>query len=108
MSPHEIIRAAYNGTIPDGMRMPEKLLYERAKNICMRYGLGILSAADATQLKTEILREYRGDQVQYDNLIDSQMRQAKLWKDIELTATAYINEHSLDAADKLIKRLYNL
>lgn len=106
MTATEIVRAAYNGVVLDGMRMPEKLLYERTKNICMRYGLGILPPETATEMKLEAMREYKRDATLYDGLIETQTRSARLWADIELLSSAYIKDRTLENADALVKRLY--
>lgn len=109
MTTDDIVLAAYNSTLPNGvMRLPERLLYQTVKCISLQYKAGQLSKQDATDLKANAISDYRADKVEYENGIDAMRRQAVLFKDIELATTAYRKNRTLENADRLLEVLYGL
>ena len=99
----DIIRAALDDVLPEGMMPPaDRALYYHIQAINLKLELKRIIKPMATAEKFEALREFRAGTVSYENGISSSMRLADLYKRLELSATAYRKERTLENADKLL------
>lgn len=99
----DIIRAALDDVLPEGIMSPaDRALYYHIQAINLKLELKRIIKPMATAEKLEALREFRADTVSYENGISSSMRLADLYKRLELSATAYRKERTLDNGDKLL------
>lgn len=109
MSIDDIVLAAYNGTLPNGvMRLPERLLYQTVKCISLLYKTEQLTKDKASDLKANAISDYRADKTEYENGQNSMRRMAVLFKDVELATTAYRKNRTLENADKVMEILYGI
>lgn len=107
MTIDDIVLAAYNNTLPNGvMRLPERLLYQTVKCISLQYKAGQLSKQAATDLKANAISDYRADKTEYENGQNSMRRMAVLFKDIELATSAYRLNKTIENADKIMEVIY--
>ena len=111
MTTDDIILAAYNGALPNGvMRLPERLLYQTVKCISQAYKTAQIDAQTASKRKADAINDYRADKVEYENGIDAMRRRAIMYKDIELITTAYRKDENSDNPymNRLLEVLYGL
>lgn len=109
MTTDDIVLAAYNNTLPNGvMRLPERLLYQTVKCISQAYKTAQIDAQTASKQKANAISDYRADKTEYENGQNSMRRMAVLFKDIELATTAYRKNRTLENADKVMEILYGI
>ena len=99
----DIIRAALDDVLPVRTMSPaDRALYYHIQVINLKLELKKILKPMATAEKLEALREFRADTVRIENGISSSMRLADLYKRLELAASTYRKDRTLDNGDKLL------
>lgn len=103
MKAADIVRAAIADEMPDtAMSSADRALYYHIQVINLKLLLKRIIKPMATAEKLEALREFRADTVSHENGLSASMRLADLYKRLELAASAYRKERTLENADKLL------
>lgn len=102
MTKDEIFNQVIQGTMPQNLRCYERALYYRLQLIMSRYKQGQIAQAHATAEKLEAFRDYEADKVDYESGIDAMHRIAELYKHLELAASNYRKEKTINNADRLL------
>ncbi len=71
MKPEEIIKAAWNGKRPPGMKFPEHRLYYTMRMTYAMYRRGEINKNDGELLKTEALKQYEKDKQKHEELVEA-------------------------------------
>ena len=99
--PYEKIAMA-GGEMPDGLEYPDQILFLELRMLYDQFKKGIVDKAAATREKKRLLDEYRVYQ------FNEQM--GKEWveiiKHIDLLASEYRKNPSIEAADELLRAIY--
>lgn len=99
----DIIRAALYDVLPEGIMSPaDRALYYHIQVINLKLELKKILKPMATAEKQEALREFRADTVSHENGLSASMRLADLYKRLELAASTYRKDRTLDNSDKLL------
>lgn len=101
--------AAYNGiTPPEPLRCPERAFFLQAKEIYAQYHDKRITQAESAEAMRQAIQDYNRDMTERQNGIDALQRIADLYKQLELTATAYAKDRTLENADKLWETVYGV
>ncbi len=71
MKPEEIIKAAWNGKRPPGMKFHEHRLYYTMRMIYAMYRRGEIDKDEGDRLKTEALKQYEKDKQKHKELVEA-------------------------------------
>lgn len=103
MNASDIVRAAIAEEMPDALMSPaDRALYYHIQVINLKLLLKRIIKPMATAEKTDAIREHTADRVKCENGISALMLIADLYKRLELAASAYRKERTLENADKLL------
>ena len=109
MTLQDLKLAAYNGiTPPEPLSCPERAFFLQAKEIYAQYHDKRITQAESAEAMRQAIQDYKRDMVERQNGIDALQRIADLYKQLELTATAYRKDRTLVNADKLMEAIYGL
>lgn len=107
MTVQELKIAAYNGTIPpEPLKSQELAFYYQAREAYAQYFDKRITQDEASQRIKDAIMRYNSDMQERQNGIDALCRIGALYKAIELAATAYRKDRTLDNADKLLEAIY--
>ena len=105
----EIIQLAAQGLpLKGSYRMPDELLYYRAKELYDLHAKGMITAIIGAERKQTILHEYFNDCKRDQMHADYNRQTAALFKGVEAAGTAYAKNRTLDNADSLYYALYHI
>lgn len=101
--------AAYNGITPsEPLCCPERAFFLQAKEIYAQFHDKRITQSESAEAMRQAIQDYKRDMVERQNGIDALYRIADLYKQIELTATAYAKDRTLENADKLWETVYGV
>lgn len=109
MTLQDLKLAAYNGiTPPEPLSCPERAFFLQAKEIYAQYHDKRITQTESAEAMGQAIQDYKRDIVERQNGIDALYRIANLYKQIELAATAYAKNRTLENADKLLEAIYGV
>lgn len=109
MTLQDLKLAAYNGiTPPEPLSCPERAFFLQAKEIYVRYHDKRITQSESAEAMRQAIQDYKRDMQERQNGIDALYRIANLYKQIELAATAYAKNRTLENADKLLEAIYGV
>lgn len=109
MTLQDLKLAAYNGiTPPEPLSCPERAFFLQAKEIYAQYHDKRITQAESAEAMRQAIQDYNRDMTERQNGIDALQRIADLYKQIELAATAYAKDRTLENADKLLEAIYGV
>lgn len=101
--------AAYNGITPsEPLCCPERAFFLQAKEIYAQYHNKRITQSESAEAMRQTIQDYNRDMQERQNGIDALYRIADLYKQIELAATAYAKDRTLENADKLWETVYGV
>lgn len=101
--------AAYNGiTPPEPLCCPERAFFLQAKEIYAQYHDKRITQSESAEAMRQAIQDYKRDMVERQNGIDALYRIADLYKQLELAATAYAKDRTLENADQLYYEVYHM
>ena len=99
----DIVRAAIDDEMPEAMMSPaDRALYYHIQVINLKLLLKKIIKPMATAEKISALQEHTADRAKCESGTSAMMRIADLYKRLELAASAYRKERTLENADKLL------
>lgn len=105
----EIIQLAAQGLPLEGnYRMPDELLYYRAKELYDLHAKGMITAIIGAERKQTILHEYFDDCKRDQMHADYNRQTAELFKGIEAAFTDYMQDRTLENADNLCYAIHHV
>lgn len=90
------------------MTMPERAYYNEMWKIYRLYADGSLTHDIAESLSKEAAKQFRIDVTNYINGIEANQRIGRLYRDVELVASAYAKDRTIENADRLYYTIYGL
>ena len=109
MTLQDLKLAAYNGiTPPEPLSCPERAFFLQAKEIYAQYHDKRITQSESTEAMRQAIQDYKRDMQERQNGIDALYRIADLYKQIELAATAYAKDRTLENADELWETVYGV
>ena len=110
MTTAEIAKYAKAGHLPQGRQFscPERCLFYALNNLYMMFQENRITAEQGEEEKKAALLQYQKDMSEYQRNISLIQHQAELWKQIELTASAYRNDPSIEHADAFLAAVYGV
>lgn len=100
---------AYNGiTPPEPLSCPERAFFLQAKEIYAQYHDKRITQTESAEAMRQAIQDYNRDVTERQNGIDALYRIAGLYKEVELVATAYAKDRTLENADKLWETVYGV
>lgn len=101
--------AAYNGITPsEPLCCPERAFFLQAKEIYAQYHNKRITQSESSEAMRQAIQDYKRDMQERQNGIDALHRIADLYKEVELVATAYAKDRTLENADKLLEAIYDV
>lgn len=90
--------------MPDGLDAAEQLYFVTMRTLSADYRAKRMSAEQAKKEGLQARREFER------NAFDIKLwkHSAQLWKDIEMKATRFAKEHTIEAADEFFRTVYGL
>ena len=105
MTPDEIKNMAVKlQPMPEGLNAAEQLYFATMRTLSADYRAKRMSAEQARKEGLLARREF--DKNAFD--IKLWKHSAQLWKDIEMKATRFAKEHTIEAADEFFRTVYGL
>ena len=104
MELNEIITAAANGVLPDGLNMAEKLLYYQAKELYVGFKNGDISKEQGAKMKQAYIADYRQNMSKLANGLAAQQRWGKFFTAVEGAFILYRREKT----DEAFKHFHNV
>lgn len=105
----EISRYAAGGSAPlEAMTCPERCLFYTLKDLYALHRENRLTKAEGEKRKQEALTQYRKDCDDYAEIKKILRYHSALWKGIELAATKYSKEPSIENADAFMEAVYGV
>ena len=109
MTETELKQLAFDNILPlEPLTMPQELFYYKMVNIYNLHRKGALMQSTAAGLANQAVMQLKFNTIKYNDGIEAQQRFGELYKRIELAATAYRKERTLENADRLLEVLYGL
>lgn len=109
MQVEEILKAAAKGVAPDEeLQCPERCLFYAMQDLYRRYRDGLIAKSDGEALKADILQQYKRDRSNYDLKNALIKNQATLWSKIELSASRYAKDPTIEHADAFMESVYGV
>ena len=109
MTLQDLKLAAYNGiTPPEPLSCPERAFFLQAKEIYAQFHDKRITQSESAEAMRQAIQDYKRDMVERQNGIDALYRIADLYKQLELAATAYAKDRTLENADKLLEAIYGV
>ena len=109
MTLQDLKLAAYNGIKPpEPLSCPERAFFLQAKEIYAQYHDKRITQSESAEAMRKAIQDYKRDMVERQNGIDALHRIADLYKEVELVATAYAKDRTLENADKLWETVYRV
>lgn len=105
MTPDEIKNMAVKlKPMPEGLNAAEQLYFVTMRTLSADYHAKRMSAEQARKEGLLARREFE------HNAFDIKLwkHSAQLWKDIEMKATRFAKEHTIEAADEFFRTVYGL
>lgn len=90
--------------MPDGLNAAEQLYFATMRTLSADYRAKRMSAEQAKKEGLTARREFE------QNAFDIKLwrHSAQLWKEIEMKATRFAKEHTIEAADEFFRTVYGL
>ena len=109
MTETELKQLAFDNILPlEPLTMPQELFYYKMVNIYNLHRKRALTQSTAAGLANQAVMQLKFNTIKYNDGIEAQQRFGELYKRIELAATAYRKERTLENADRLLEVLYGL
>lgn len=105
MTADDIKSAAWIGKEPSDMLVYEKLYYERMVRIYELFRKGLMSEEKAVAGTNHALKEYENYARMAEAERQRSMHTAAFFKNIELTASRYRKDRTIENADSLIEAI---
>lgn len=109
----EVIRLDYEREamegkdIPDGLELPDQLMFLILKNLYKQYYDGQISKETAMEEKTKARRKRDEDLQLIGKYHETYSRLTKMFAEVDKASSAYSQKRTLENADKIYFALYN-
>lgn len=110
MTTDEISRLAKAGSLPEDKELscPERCLYHTLKNLYNQFREKKITAEQGDKEKKAALKQFQRDVFEYQRDKELIRHHASLWREIELTGSAYRKEPSIEHADAFLAAVYGV
>ena len=110
MTTEEISKLAKTGSLPQESQLtcPERCLYSTLRNLYAEYKDKKITAEQGEQEKKAALLQYQRDAAEYMRYREQIQHHSRLWQHIELAASAYTKDPSLEHADAFLEAVYEV
>ena len=102
--------SAYNQDKEPGesWKPPDLVLWYAFRELYRDFRDGKLKKDDAEKAKAEILKRYQVQKAEYDTMKSIVLRQAEMWRQIEIAGNRYGTERTVESADEFYKAVYDV
>ena len=110
MTTEEISKLAQTGSLPQESQLncPERCLYFTLRNLYAEYKARKITAEQGEKGKKAALLQYQRDSADYTRYRNLILHHARLWQHIELAASAYTKDPSIEHADAFLEAVYEV
>lgn len=92
--------------IPDGLSLPDTMLYITLRGIYQQYRAGHISREQGAADKRKAVVEYHRLVSRLEIGDRCREHAVQMWKDIELLTSEYRKNPTLETADKIVQKIY--
>lgn len=110
MTTEEISKLARSGSLPQEslLTCPERCLYFTLVNLYAEYKQKKITAEQGEKEKKAAIMQYQRDTADYLRHRNLILHYSQLWQNIELAASAYRKEPSIEHADAFLEAVYGV
>lgn len=110
MTTEEISKFARTGSLPRESQLtcPERCLYFTLVNLYAEYKERKITAEQGEKEKKAAIMQYQRDTADYLRHRNLIQHYSRLWRNIELAASAYSKEPSIEHADAFLEAVYGV
>ena len=109
MTREEISKYAFMNDLPDKpMTCPERCLWYALRDVYRRFSAGDITKEKGDAEKNRALRQFDQDKSKLDLAEKIIQRDASMWMEIELSASMYNLDRTLDNADAFVAAVYGV
>ena len=109
MTVDEIAKLAAQNIVPsEKLSLAETLLWYRLRDLYRNFAQGSISKENAAVEKQKIVKQYNADSALFGFYDSYVSKSAQMWRNIEVAATAYRTNKTIENADKFVEAVYGV